>query len=140
MAVIFFKQIYKNKRTYCANVSFWSKKFKKFSELHELKNNWKRKYSGWDGVFPMFEYHAGNKIIVINQYDPSDIAENFDEREYFTAYIHTDEDGNERFFIWLIPTENNVEMVIKLTELWFYNKERLPETLEMIYSHHRKLL
>ena len=139
MAEIFFKQIFKNKRTYCANVSFWSKKFKKFSELHELNNNWKRKYSGWDGVFPIFEYHANDKIIVINQYDPSDVPENFDEREYLTAYIHTDEDGTERLFIWLIPTEKNVETVIILSELWFYNTESLQETLEAIYSHHRML-
>ena len=139
MAEIFFKQIYKNKKTYCANVSFWSKKFKKFSELHELNNNWKRKYSGWDGVFPIFEYHANDKIIVINQYDPSDVPEDFEEREYLTAYIHTDEDGTERLFIWLIPTEKNVETVIILSELWFYNTERLQETLEAIYSHHRML-
>lgn len=139
MAEIFFKKLYKNKKTYCANVSFWSKKFKKFSELHELNNNWKRKYSGWDGVFPIFEYHANDKIIVINQYDPSDVPEDFEEREYLTAYIHTDEDGTERLFIWLIPTENNVETVIILSELWFYNTERLQETLEAIYSHHRML-
>lgn len=139
MAEIFFKQIYKNKKTYCANVSFWSKKFKKFSELHELNNNWKRKYSGWDGVFPIFEYHANDKIVVINQYDPSDVPEDFEEREYLTAYIHTDEDGTERLFIWLIPTEKNVETVIILSELWFYNTERLQETLEAIYSHHRML-
>lgn len=139
MAEIFFKQIFKNKKTYCANVSFWSKKFKKFSELHELNNNWKRKYSGWDGVFPIFEYHANDKIVVINQYDPSDVPEDFEEREYLTAYIHTDEDGTERLFIWLIPTENNVETVIGLSELWFYNTERLQKTLEAIYSHHRML-
>ena len=139
MAEIFFKPIFKNKKTYCANVSFWSKKFKKFSELHELNNNWKRKYSGWDGVFPIFEYHANDKIVVINQYDPSDVPEDFEEREYLTAYIHTDEDGTERLFIWLIPTENNVETVIDLSELWFYNTERLQKTLEEIYSHHRML-
>ena len=139
MDEIFFKQIYKNKKTYCANVSFWSKKFKKFSELHELNNNWKRKYSGWDGVFPIFEYHANDKIVVINQYDPSDVPEDFEEREYLTAYIHTDEDGTERLFIWLIPTEKNVETVFILSELWFYNTERLQETLEAIYSHHRML-
>ena len=139
MAEIFFKQIYKNKKTYCANVSFWSKKFKKFSELHELNNNWKRKYSGWDGVFPIFEYHANDKIVVINQYDPSDVPEDFEEREYLTAYIHTDEDGTERLFIWLKQKKKNVEMVIILSELWFYNTERLQETLEAIYSHHRML-
>lgn len=138
MAVLFFKHIYKNKRTYCACVSFWAKKFKKLQDLYELKNDWKRKFSGWDGVFPMYEFHNEEKIIVINQYDPADAPEDFDEREYITAYIQTDESNTERLYIWLLPTENNVVKAMHLSELWLRNPDRMDAVLEEIYSHHKQ--
>lgn len=140
MAELYFKQIYKNKRTYCACVSFWSKKFKKLSELYELKNDWARRYSGWDGVFPMYEFHSDDKIIVINQYDPADAPDNFDEREYITAYVQTDEKQTERLFIWLLPTENNVVKAMYLAELWLRHPDHLENALEDVYSHHKQLI
>lgn len=107
-------------------------------DLYELKNYWNRKYSGWDGVFPIYEFHNKEKIIVINQYDPADAPDDFDEREYITAYVQTDESNTERLYIWLLPTKNNVIKAMYLSELWLRNPKRMDAVLEEIYSHHKQ--
>lgn len=138
---IFFYKTFTELSTNTSNCRYWWKVFKKIEDELHLKNEWKREFTAFNGIMPFYEFHTKKKIVRINQYDPDDITENFDEREYITAYTQLFEVENsvkECLVIWLVMTKNNINKVLELTNYFFTESELFNKELNSIYSYHKK--
>ena len=136
---VLFKDVFVKNRTYVSNCQYWWKISKMIEARTGLKNTWQRKYTGFTEIMPMFEFRSGNKVILINQYNPYEIQGEFDDRRYITAYIQrspSEQDSTECFVVWLVMTRENVATAIDLMEKFLLNKPSLDDKLQEIYSFH----
>lgn len=136
---ILFKNVFENEGTYVSNCRYWWKISRLLENELSVRNTWIRKHSAFTEVMPMFEFHCGNKRIIINQYNPLDIMGEFDERKYITAYfqdLQFDNDSNQCFVIWLVLTRQNAKTAVNLMRLYLMNDSSIQERLQNIYSFH----
>ena len=139
---VLFKNVFANNRTYVSNCQYWWKISKRIESETGLKNTWRRKYTGFTEIMPMFEFHSGNKVILVNQYNPYEIQGEFDDKKYITAYMQrhsSDEDATECFVVWLLMTRNNISTAIDVMKRFLLDKPLLDDKLQEIYSFHEKL-
>lgn len=136
---VLYKDVFANIGTYVSNCQYWWKKSKGIEEVTGLKNTWRRKYTGFTEIMPMFEFHCGNKVILVNQYNPYEIQGDFDERKYITAYIQrspSEDDPTECFVVWLVMTRRNVATAIDVMKRFLLNDPSLKKKLQEIYAFH----
>ena len=136
---ILFKNVFLNKNTYVSNCRYWWKISRYLEKELSVRNTWIRKYTAFTEVMPMFEFHCGNKRVIINQYNPLDIQGEFDERKYITAYFQDFQLENattQCFVIWLVITQRNVKTAVDLIRLYLMSDSSMQERLQNIYSFH----
>lgn len=136
---ILFKDVFVNFGTYVSNCQYWWKQSKRIETETGRKNTWRRKYTGFTEIMPMFEFHCENKVILVNQYNPYEIQGEFDERKYITAYLQrspSEDDPTECFVVWLVMTRLNVATAIDAMKRFLLNDSSLNHKLQEIYSHH----
>lgn len=137
---ILFKNVFENKRTYVSNCQYWWRISKRIEYETGYINTWHRKYTGFTEIMPMFEFHNGNKVIQVNQYNPYEIQDEFDEKRYITAYVqkvYSDEDPIECFVVWLVMTRKNIATAIDVMKRFLQNDSILEDKLQEIYSFHQ---